>query len=133
MKRTKRLLTFLALLFASQLYAQKIEKADLYRTWHLDKYSDEEAYFQPPRKETKYYITFREDMTFEEKSEGEVGSGTWMLNTNGSYVETKSKAGETEKRYVYFLSEASLVVGYDDDRYRIWEVHYVAGEEKAEE
>ena len=122
----KYFLILISLLYTHNLFAQKYDQADLYNTWYLDKYSDEEAYFQPPKKELGDYITFNEDMTFEAKSEGEINTGTWMFNTNGNYLELKSKNSKPEKLYIYFLSKKSLVVIYDVDEYRVWEVHYVS-------
>ncbi len=122
----KQLFLLLTLLITNCLHAQKIDKQDLYRTWYLDKYSDAEEYYLPPKKEIGDYITLRKDMTYEAQSEGVLDSGTWMLNTNGSYLELKGSSQETQKLYVYFVSPKSLVVIYDVDEYRIWEVHYVS-------
>ena len=69
-------------------FAQKIDKNDLFNTWHLDKYADEEDYYKVPKIEQGDYINLKEDMTFELKTEGEIGKGTWMLNTNGTYITT---------------------------------------------
>ena len=122
----KHFLALFSLFITGNLYAQKIDKEDLYRTWYLDKYSDAAEYYQPPKKEMGDYITFHKNMTFNAKSEGELSSGTWMLNTNGNYLELKYERNETEKLYIYFLSTRSLVLMYDIDEYRIWEVHYVS-------
>ncbi|MEM6840642.1 MAG: hypothetical protein AAF632_00320 [Bacteroidota bacterium] len=129
----KGLFVLSTFLIANHLYAQKFEKEDLYRTWCLDKYSDEETYYEPPKKEVGDYIRLKEDMTYEVKSEGVLDSGTWMLNTNGNYLELKSdpgtspgQEGKAEKLYLYFLSTQSMVFTYDVDEYRIWEAHYVS-------
>ncbi|MEM9671034.1 MAG: lipocalin family protein [Cyclobacteriaceae bacterium] len=122
----KRILTLLTLLVTNCLFAQKIDKHTLCQTWYLDKYSDEEEYYLPPKKEEGDYMTLRKDMTYEAQSEGTLSSGTWMLNTNGKYLELKDGNRKVEKLYVYFASDKSLVVVYDVDEYRIWEVHYVS-------
>lgn len=116
----------LPVLFGS-LYAQKIDKENLYRTWYLDKYSDEAQYYPPPKKEIGDYITLNADMTYTAITQGELDSGTWVLNTNGTYLELKSADDHIEKMYIYFLSTRSLVVVYDVDEHRAWEVHYVSG------
>ncbi|MEM7487062.1 MAG: lipocalin family protein [Bacteroidota bacterium] len=122
----KKLCLLVFLCLVNGVHSQKLEKEDLYRTWHLDKYSDAEAYYKPSKKEIGDYFIFKEDMTYTIKSEGELSSGTWMFNTNGNYIELKERDGDTEKLYVYFLSKKSLVFSYDTDEYRIWEVHYVS-------
>ncbi|MEM9857767.1 MAG: hypothetical protein AAF843_10435 [Bacteroidota bacterium] len=125
---TKRIacIALLLNLLIDYSYAQKIDKEQLYTTWCLDKYSDAEEYYQPPKKEIGDYIMLNKDMTYKARSEGDVGTGTWMFNTNGNYIELKDEEKEAEKLYVYFLSEQSLVVVYDVDEYRVWEVHYVS-------
>ncbi|TRX48695.1 hypothetical protein FNH22_28445 [Fulvivirga sp. M361] len=123
----KHFLALFSFFITGNLYAQKIDKEDLYRTWYLDKYSDATEYYQPPKKETDDFITFHKNMTFNAKTEGELSSGTWMLNTNGNYLELKYERNDSEKLYIYFLSTRSLVLMYDTDEYRIWEVHYVSG------
>ncbi|MEO0333999.1 MAG: hypothetical protein AAF223_20380 [Bacteroidota bacterium] len=122
----KRLFVLSTFLITNHLHAQKFEKEDLYRTWCLDKYSDEEAYYEPAKKEVGDYISLKKDMTYEIKSEGELDTGTWMLNTNGNYLELKGEEGKAEKLYLYFLSTQSMVFTYDVDEYRIWEAHYVS-------
>ena len=107
-------------------HTQKINQDDLYTFWHLDKYSDEEQYYHPPKKEAEDYLGFNRDMTYTVVSEGKKAHGTWLLNTNGKYIELLSGEGKKEKLYIYFLSNRSLVVAYDADKYRLWEVHYVS-------
>ncbi len=107
-------------------YAQKISLEDLYAFWRLDKYSDEEQYYLPPKKEMGDYLHFNRDMTYTAVSEGEKSSGTWLLNANGKYIELRPVQGEKEKLYIHFLSNKSMVVTYDTDEYRIWEVHFVS-------
>ncbi|MBV6646723.1 MAG: hypothetical protein KI790_14800 [Cyclobacteriaceae bacterium] len=123
----KKHLFFFFLLGTAQAHAQKSNIEDLCRIWYLDKYSDDEAYYHPPKKEEGEFISFKEDMTYEAKSAGEMTSGTWMLNTNGNYIELKDAELKTEKIYIHFVSRRSLVVTYDTDAYRTWEVHYISG------
>ena len=108
------------------VHAQKIDQKDLYALWELDKYSDEEQYYLPPKKEMEDYLAFNEDMTYTSVSEGEKSEGTWMLNANGKYIEKISNQGKKEKIYIHFLSDKSMVVTYDTDEYRVWEVHYIS-------
>ncbi|MGD1842830.1 MAG: lipocalin family protein [Thermonemataceae bacterium] len=122
----KIVLLLLLFLISLSTYAQKISQEDLYQTWYLDKYSDEEQYYLPPKKEMTDYITLNTDMTYQLVSEGEPETGSWLFNANGEYVELKSKKGRKEKFYIYFLSSKSMVVTYDTDEYRIWEVHYIS-------
>ncbi|MEM8508677.1 MAG: hypothetical protein AAF717_12645 [Bacteroidota bacterium] len=107
-------------------HAQKINQEDLYTFWHLDKYSDEEQYYFPPKKEAEDYLAFEMDMSYTEVSEGVKNNGTWFFNTNGKYIELRSGAGEKKKLYLHFLSDKSMVVTYDTDAFRSWEVHYVS-------
>ncbi len=121
-----RLLIIIACCLASlNTIAQKINPDDFYGTWRLDKYSDAEQYYHPPKKETGDYITLNEDMTFITVSEGEKTKGTWIYNTNGQYVEFREEKGKREKIFIHFLSEISMVATYDTDEYRTWEVHFV--------
>ncbi|MCG8319735.1 MAG: lipocalin family protein [Cytophagales bacterium] len=108
------------------VYAQKIDKNDLFNTWHLDKYADEEDYYKVPKIEQGDYINLKEDMTFELKTEGEIGKGTWMLNTNGTYIEMKHDDGVLEKMYIVHATPRTLVLMYDVDEYREFEAHYVS-------
>ena len=121
----KSLLTFLFLFLSCQLFAQKISEDKLCTTWHLDKYSDAEAYYYPPAAELQDYLKLTPDKTYQTVSEGEEAKGTWMLNTNGSYLELKSDEGEVTRLYIQFLTDKSLVITYDEDLYRAWEVHFV--------
>ncbi|MEM1321721.1 MAG: hypothetical protein AAGG75_15795 [Bacteroidota bacterium] len=123
MKVTLVIPFFLLFLHAS---AQTINPLALYNTWKLDKYSDAEEYYLPPQKEMKDYISFRKDSTYKAVSEGQAVEGSWILNTNGQYIELKATNGKKEKLYLHFLSDQSMVVTYDTDEYRIWEVHYVS-------
>ena len=107
-------------------HTQKINQDDLYTFWHLDKYSDKEQYYHPPKKEAEDYLAFKKDMSYTAVSEGKKSHGTWFFNTNGKYIELLPVAGEKEKLYIYFLSNRSMVVAYDTDKFRSWEVHYVA-------
>lgn len=107
-------------------YAQKINQEDLYTSWYLDKYSDEAQYYLPPKKEAEDYMVFNEDMTYTAVFEGQKSNGTWLLNTNGKYIELRPVKGEKEKLYIHFLSDKSMVVTYDTDEYHVWEVHYVS-------
>lgn len=121
----KPLLILPLLLLSSTLFAQKLKEDQLYSTWYLDKYSDAEAYYHPPTAELQDYLTLTRDKTYQSRAEGGQSEGTWMLNTNGNYLELKSTEGETTRIYVQFVTDKSLVVTYDDDLYRAWEVHYV--------
>ncbi len=122
----KRMILMVFSLVSLSAYAQKINQEDLYTFWYLDKYSDEEQYYHPPKKEAEDYLAFNQDMTYTEVSEGKKSHGTWLLNTNGKYIELLSGEGKKEKLYIYFLSNRSMVVAYDSDKYRLWEVHYVS-------
>ena len=126
----KKMFVFTASLFLSihGVYAQKIDKNDLLNTWHLDKYADEQDYYKVPKIERGDYFILRGDMTFESKTEGEMGKGTWMLNTNGTYIEIKHNNGELEKMYIVHSTPRALVLMYDEDEYREFEAHYVACE-----
>ncbi len=121
----KLLLVFLALV-STNATAQKIDQQDLYQTWVIDKYSDDEAYYAPPKKELQDYISLKPDGTFVAVSEGRNSSGSWIFNANGKYVELIDHKGEKEKFYIHWLSNMSMVGTYDTDEYRIWEVHYVS-------
>ena len=67
--------------------AQDIDKDKLIKTWFLDKYKIDSKDYAPTKKEKDDYIIFNADMTFESKSEGKIEKGTWILNSNGSYIE----------------------------------------------
>ena len=108
------------------IYAQKIEKDNLLKIWYLDKYADEEDYYKVPKIEQGDYIHLKEDMTYEAQTESETGTGTWMLNTNGTYLELKGDNGDKEKIYILYSTVRTLVVMYDTDEYRELEAHYVS-------
>ena len=121
----KYLLAFLV--FASfNVLAQKIDQQDLYQTWLIDKYSDDQDYYAPPKKELEDYITLKPDGTYISVSEGENRTGSWMYNANGRYIELADSNKKKEKLYIHWLSDKSMVGTYDTDEYRIWEVHYVS-------
>ncbi|MDN5213028.1 hypothetical protein QQ020_13255 [Fulvivirgaceae bacterium BMA12] len=122
----KSIIFTLTLFISVTSYAQKINQEDLYTIWLLDKYSDEEEYYLPPKKEVGDSLAFKQDMTYTAVFEGKKSNGTWLLNTNGKYIELLSDQGEREKLYIHFLSNKSMVVTYDTDEFRIWEVHYVS-------
>ena len=124
----KKIFVFIASLFLSMrsIYAQKIDKSDLLNTWHLDKYADEKDYYKVPKIEQGDYIILKKDMTVESRSEGEIRQGTWMLNTNGTYIEIKHDNGESEKMYIVYATSKTLVLMYDVDEYREFEAHYVS-------
>ena len=111
--------------FFVNVNAQKINLDDFYGTWQLDKYSDDEQYYHPPKKEMGDVIRLNQDMTFTTVSEGKKTQGTWLYNTNGRYIEFKEEQGTKEKMAIHFLSKKSMVATYDTDEYRIWEVHFV--------
>ncbi|MEO1023151.1 MAG: hypothetical protein AAFW89_11465 [Bacteroidota bacterium] len=108
------------------MHAQKIDNIHFYTTWSLDKYSENGEYYFPPKKERGDYISLNPDMTFTSKAEGKDSSGTWIFNANGKYIELKSASGDIEKLYIHFLSDKSMIVTYDVDKYRLWHVHYVS-------
>ncbi|WKN42072.1 hypothetical protein [Tunicatimonas pelagia] len=118
---------FVLLAFASfNGFAQKINQQDLYQTWTIDKYSDDETYYAPPKKERGDYMTLKADGTYVAVLEGERNTGSWMYNANGQYIELMYSNKEQEKLYIHWLSDKSMVGTYDTDEYRIWEVHYVS-------
>jgi hypothetical protein len=122
----KKTLILTLTLIAINLSAQKINQEDLYATWHLDKYSDAEQYYHLPKKEIGDYLSLNQDMSYTAVSEGEMSNGSWFYNTNGKYLELKSEDKTKEKIYIHFLSNNSMVVTYDSDEYRVWEIHYVS-------
>lgn len=126
--RTKKISLLLASLVLSMpgVYAQKIDKDNLFKIWYLDKYADEEDYYKVPKTEQGDYILLKEDMIFESKTEGEIQAGTWMLNTNGTYIEMRHDSGELEKMYIIYSTSRTLVLMYDVDEYRELEAHYVS-------
>ena len=126
--KKKKISVFIISLFISiqVAHAQRINKNELVNTWHLDKYADEEDYYKVPKIEQGDYIILKEDMTVESKTEGEIMPGTWMLNTNGNYIEIRHENGEKEKIYIVHATLRTLVLMYDMDEYREFEAHYVA-------
>ncbi|MEM9363769.1 MAG: hypothetical protein AAGA43_14110 [Bacteroidota bacterium] len=122
----KSILFVLTLAVFVTSHAQKITQEDLYTTWILNKYSDEEQYYFPSKREVGDRFTFKQDMTYLSVSEGEKSNGTWLFNSNGKYIELLSEQRKKEKLYIHFLSHRSMVVTYDTDEYRVWEVHYVS-------
>jgi len=122
----KALLVISLFLAAIQLKAQQIQEELLFNTWYLDKYSDEEQYLTPSKRELDDFIALSPDKTYEAVFEGEQESGTWMLNTNGNYVELKDASDIKGRFYIYHLSSRSLVLVFDEDEHRVWEVHYTS-------
>ncbi|MEL7271714.1 MAG: lipocalin family protein [Bacteroidota bacterium] len=110
--------------FSQRIVAQDLSKSALTKTWRIEKYHEEGEYYSPEKDETNDYIQFNQDMTFTTLVEGELFKGTWMLNTNGAYIEMKYSTEEIDKLRIKWLGEHSLVVIYDADYYRYTEVHY---------
>jgi hypothetical protein len=96
----------------------------LFNMWHLNTYVIDGESHSPSKKEKGDYILFEEDMTFTSNSEGKEEEGTFLLNTNGSYVLMIDEKGEKIKAYIHSISENSLVLLYDIDEIRDVEVHY---------
>jgi len=120
-----RLLFFIGLIpFSNTMVAQNVSKTALIKTWKLEKYYEEGEYYEPEVNEANDYIDFKEDMTFSAMMEGELYTGTWMLNTNGAYIELKYESNEIDKLRIKWLGDYNLVVIFDADYYRYTEVHY---------
>ena len=126
LKKTGLLLPFFVF-FLTSTQAQNIAKGDLLKTWHLEKYREDAKYYGPPTVEQGDYILLKKDMTFVSKTEGKMDKGTWMLNTNGSYIEMKDGDGKIEKMYILYSTSKTLVVVYELDDMSEMEVHYTAG------
>ena len=120
------LLAGLSLFSQNRLNAQEFSKSGLTKSWRLEKYYEEGEYYPPEKNEVKDYFQFNPDMTFTALMEGELFKGTWMLNTNGAYIEIKYSTGELDKLRIKWLGEHSLVVIFDADYYRYTEVHYLS-------
>ena len=90
------LLAGLSLLTQNPLSAQNWSKSGLTKSWQLEKYYEEGEYYPPEKNEVKDYFHFNPDMTFTALMEGETFKGTWMLNTNGAYIEIKYSTGELD-------------------------------------
>ncbi len=123
--------TILGLLFAvgfipfcNTVIAQNVSKAALIKYWKLEKYYEEGEYYPPNKKEVKDFIDLKGNMTFTAVMEGKTYSGTWMLNTNGSYIELKYNTQGIDKLRIKWISKVNLVVIFDLDYYRYTEVHY---------
>lgn len=121
----KLLFIFFALIPAN-VVAQKIDPQDLHQTWVIDKYSDDEEYYAPPKKELADYISLKPNGKYVAVSGGENSSGSWIYNANGKYIELIDSEEKKEKFYIHWLSNTSMVGTYDTDEYRIWEVHYIS-------
>lgn len=118
------LLGGMSLLHQNSLNAQDLSKSALTKSWRLEKYYEEGEYYPPEKEEVQDFIEFRKDMTFTALMEGDSYTGTWMLNTNGAYIEMKYTSEEIEKLRIKWVSANSLVVIFDADYYRYTEVHY---------
>ena len=55
---------FLLVMVPTFAIGQKLDANNLTRTWYLDKYSDEEQYYAPPKKEIGDYLDLRADKTY---------------------------------------------------------------------
>ncbi|WP_350284385.1 lipocalin family protein [uncultured Croceitalea sp.] len=115
----------MVLTMGQALKAQALSKNAICKNWKLDKYLEEGVYYAPKEVENQDYLQLNKDMTFEAKMEGESYSGSWMLNTNGEYLELKYKTKEVEKLRIQHLTAATLVLTYDVEPYRYTEAHYV--------
>ncbi|MBP2832914.1 hypothetical protein J8281_12025 [Aquimarina sp. U1-2] len=124
-----RLLFFLGLVpFSHLMVAQNVSKTALLKTWRLEKYYEEGEYYEPEANEVNDFIELKGDMTFNAMLEGELYSGSWMVNTNGAYVELKYTTDEIDKLRIKWLGKRTLVVIFDADFYRYTEVHYYASQ-----
>jgi len=110
----------------SDICGQEIDKKKLLGTWYLEKYRDDANYYPPTKKEKNDYILLERDMRYVAKTEGTIEKGTWMLNTNGAYIELKDPNGEREKMYIKYATPNTLVVLFDIEGIRELEVHYTS-------
>ncbi len=125
----KGMLVFLCLSSWAIGLSQYIEKEDLYQKWKLEKYREANEYYAPETLELDDFLHLKQDMRFEAITEGVSFTGTWMLNTNGAYIELKYVDGEREKLRIQSLTSFSLIITYDMEHYRYTEVHYHACEQ----
>ena len=96
----------------------------LFNMWHLETYKIGSEEYPPSKKEKDDYIVFKKDKTYTSKSEGKKDEGTFIINTNGSYVLLSAQNGEKIKAYIISISNKSLVLKYDINEIRDIEVHY---------
>lgn len=114
----------LIITISSNANAQEGKKNVLFNMWHLDTYKIEGKEYPPEKKEKGDFILFEEDMTFVSKSEGKQEEGTYILNTNGAYIEMIDKNGGKLKAYIISITKKTLILKFDIDEIRDVEVHY---------
>lgn len=118
------LIIVLTFAFGNKTNAQEGKNIPLFNMWHLKAYVVDGKTYDPKRKEKNDFILFQEDMTFVSKSEGREEEGTFMLNTNGSYVMMVDTKGEKLKAYIVSMTKETLVLKFDIEEIRDVEVHY---------
>ncbi len=126
-KDSIKMVSFTCLLIiaiSSNANAQEGKKNVLFNMWHLDTYKIEGKEYPPEKKEKGDFILFEEDMTFVSKSEGKQEEGTFILNTNGAYIEMIDKNGEKLKAYIISITKENLILKFDIKEIRDIEVHY---------
>lgn len=126
-KDSIKIVSFTCLLIitiSSNANAQEGKKNVLFNMWHLDTYKIEGKEYPPKKKEKGDFILFEEDMTFVSKSEGKQEEGTFILNTNGAYIEMIDKNGGKLKAYIISITKKTLILKFDLKEIRDIEVHY---------
>jgi lipopolysaccharide export LptBFGC system permease protein LptF len=126
MNNTIKTLVFACLIFIVNLSgaAQTINKNALTNMWKLDTYMINGKNYTPSKKEKNDFICFNDDMTFVLKSEGKEEKGTYMINTNGAYIEMIDNNNERLKAYIILITKEKLVLVFNIKELREVEVHY---------
>ncbi|MFT5889916.1 MAG: hypothetical protein ACI9Y7_000004 [Dokdonia sp.] len=109
---------------ASKTHAQHLEANMLFNEWHLDTYAVSGIKYPPNKKEKEDFILFKEDLSFISKSEGKQEEGTYILNTNGSYVLMRYKNVGKLKANIISVTKKHLILKFDINEMRDVEVHY---------
>ncbi|KZS41131.1 hypothetical protein AWE51_23565 [Aquimarina aggregata] len=123
----RTILTTLVFIFSIHYgNAQKIDKKDLLKNWHLYAYKIKNKEYSPSKKEKNDYIFFKDDMTYTSLSEGKKEYGAWIFNTNGGYIMMNDQKKEKVKAYIISLTSKTLVLRFDIDEIRALEVHYTS-------
>ncbi|QKX03627.1 hypothetical protein HN014_01415 [Aquimarina sp. TRL1] len=132
-KPNKSVYLLLVLVFSVNYLAAQLAGKEqcLFEQWELAYYKIGNEKYPPSKKEKKDYLNLGTDMKFISMSEEEIDRGTWLFNTNGSYIEMQNSKGEKLKAHIISITSKNLVLQFDIDELRAIEVHYSAsvGEE----
>ncbi|TYA71953.1 lipocalin family protein [Seonamhaeicola marinus] len=114
----------MTILFSASGCAQETQKELLTTKWDLDAYNIKNKTYPPEPKEQDDFIQFNADNTFISKSEGNIETGNYTLNSQDDYIDFKDGTKVVLRAYIVELSTKALILKYDIGELRDIEIIY---------